>query len=392
MDFLFVILLQGIVLGLINYFCNSTGVKNKTFLYYLWGYHLLFCLIFWYYVNNYGGDALTYWKIGPGQFENYLSRGPGTAFIFVLNYPLVVSLGLSFLSGSILYASVGFLGFLFLYLSTVEIIETNISISGIKFFPFILFLPNLHFWSSGVSKDSIVFFGIGLFLFSTLKPFKRLIGVVLSLSLVYFIRPHITIFLLISFGIGFLLDNKMKTSVKAILSISMLAAAAFIFADVMKFLKLDELSSENLEQFSTTRVGNLSRSHTGSSIEISSYPLPLKIFTFVYRPLFFDARNITGLFASLENLLILLLTFKLFGHNPLKAFSKAPYQIKGLLLFFLLGVLSFSNILGNLGIMMRMKIMVMPALLVFLFWCFTYERALRIKKIKLFKTGKKVAV
>ncbi len=169
MDFFYVIFIQLIVIGLLNYFCNSAGVKNRKYLYYLWGYHLLFCLIFWYYVNNYGGDALIYWQIQPGQLQKYLSQGPGTGFMFVLNYPLVIHLGLSFLSGSILYASVGFLGFLFLYLSIVEIIETNIRVASINFFPFILFLPNLHFWSSGVSKDSLIFFGIGLFLFSTLS-------------------------------------------------------------------------------------------------------------------------------------------------------------------------------------------------------------------------------
>lgn len=379
-DIFFIVFIQLLVLSAINHFSKISGIKNRQPLYYLWFYHMVFCLIFWYYINQNGGDALGYWKMQPGGIGQYLSQGPGTNFIYVLNYVFVIVLHLSFFTGSVIYASVGFLGFLFFYLSLVVTIETNVKVFGINYFPIILFLPNLHFWSSGVGKDTLVFFAIGLFTYSTLRYISRLPGIIISLVLIYFIRPHITIFLLLSFGIGFLFDNRLKLSSKIILSLGMLAGAAFIFSYVLQFLKLDELSSENIRTFSTTRVTNLSRETTGSSVDLLSYPLIAKIFTFIYRPLFFDAKSITALFASIENFIILLLTFRLFTVNPLKAFSKAPFPIKGIFLFFLIGTISFSNILGNLGIMMRMKNMLMPGFLSFLLWALSYEKAIKIRK------------
>lgn len=373
-DIFFVVFIQLLVLSSINYFSKDAGIKNRQPLYYLWLYHMIFCLIFWYYVNHYGGDAIGYWKIQPSDFTQYFSKGPGTSFMFVLNYVFVVLLHLSFLTGSVIYAGIGFLGFLFFYIIVVKSIKKNVKLFGINLFPIIFYLPNLHFWSCGVGKDTLVFFGIGLFVFSTFNPLKRFPGLVISLMLIYFLRPHITIFLLISFGVGFLLDNKLNATSKIFFSICMLIGAALLFNNVMQFLKLDELSIEKIESFSNKKVETLSRETIGSSVNISSYSFPKKIFTFIYRPLFFDNTSITGLFASIENMLVLLLTLISIPYNPIKAFFKAPFQIKGLFIFFVIGAISFSNILGNFGIIMRMKNMLMPGLLIFIFWTYSYNK------------------
>jgi hypothetical protein len=125
----------------------------------------------------------------------------------------------------------------------------------------------------------------------------------------------------------------------------------------------------------------LSRETTGSSVDISSYPLPLKIFTFLFRPLFFDASGILGLVASAENLILFILTFKFFKLNPFKMFKKGPMLFKNMMIFLIMGSISFSLILGNLGIMLRQKNMFMPSLIFIILWSVSYaqERKLTAK-------------
>ncbi|MCP2043683.1 hypothetical protein [Pontibacter sp. HSC-36F09] len=384
-DVIILLLIPYLVKVAIPYFSKIAGVKYTKWLYYLWYYHVFFGVIFIIYIQVFGGDALGYWRIKEASLDEYLELGQGTAFMHAFNYVFVNVLRLSFFTGSMIYTFIGFLGVMFFYLSTAKLVKTNVKVYGYNVFPCIFFLPNLHFWSSGVGKDTLVFFCVGLFLFSVMSPLRRSIGIAIALILSYNIRPHITIFLLASFGIGFLFDNKLKPVQKIFLSLCMIAVAAIIFDDVMRFLKLEDMSSESVEQFSDKRVYNLSRGHTGSSVDISSYPLPLKVFTFLFRPLFFDIHNVMGVFASIENLIMLILFTKVLNIKTLELLKQAPYQIKGLFFFFLIGSIAFSTSLGNLGIMMRQKNMLVPGMLIFMFWVLSTrkeELIVRYKRMK----------
>ncbi|SIT93811.1 hypothetical protein SAMN05444128_3223 [Pontibacter indicus] len=385
-DIIILLLIPYLVKVAIPYFSKSAGVRNTKWLYYLWYYHVLFGIIFMFYVQVFGGDAMGYWRKTDLSFDQYLNQGQGTAFMHVFNYGFVHVLDLSFFTGSMIYTFIGFMGVMFFYLSTANLVKTNVKVYGYNIFPYIFFLPNLHFWSSGVGKDTLVFFSVGLFLFSVMSPMRRGVGIAIALFLSYNIRPHITIFLLASFGAGFLFDSKLKPFQKVLLTCCMIAVAAFIFDDVMRFLKLDELSTESVEQFSEKKVSLLSRGHTGSSVDISAYPLPLKVFTFLFRPLFFDIHNVMGVLASLENLILLILFTKIVNMKTISLLKQAPYQIKGLFFFFLIGSVAFATSLGNLGIMMRQKNMLVPGMLIFMFWVLSSRKEEIIARYKRMKT------
>ena len=62
-------------------------------------------------------------------------------------------------------------------------------------------------------------------------------------------------------------------------------------------------------------------------------------------------------------------------------FKAAPFVIKGLVIFLIIGTLAFSQSLGNLGIMIRMRNMFLPGLLIFILWSFSYQQRNN-KKIK----------
>lgn len=66
----------------------------------------------------------------------------------------------------------------------------------------------------------------------------------------------------------------------------MLGIAIAILPLVLKYSKIEEASLVSFDKFSNAKAAVLSGSRTGSSIDISSYPFPLKVFTFLFRPLF----------------------------------------------------------------------------------------------------------
>ena len=80
-----------------------------------------------------------------------------------------------------------------------------------------------------------------------------------------------------------------------------------------------------------------------------------------------------------ENLLLLLLTIDVLGNKPVRLFKKSPFLIKGMIYFLIVGTLAFSQSLGNIGIMIRMRNMFLPGMLIFILWSIAYRMQLKQK-------------
>jgi len=361
--------------------------SDKIILNKLYIFHLALSVVFFLFIRLQGGDSTNYWFMTYDfryfDFNDVLllfQKGSATGSMLLLNYVPAKILGVSFLIGNIIYATVGFFGFVFFYAALKEIIpETaplrRIKIFRVSVFPFLFFLPNLHFWSAGISKDTLLFFCLGLFMYSILKVNGRLWGIALSIILSFLIRPHITLFLIAAFGIGFVIDGKLKTYQKIFIFFLFIIGFIFIFDYVLQFVQLENFEAETIEQYTSKRTVGLSVG-SGSGVDVSNYPYPVKVFTFLYRPLFIDAPNMLGILSSFENLILIIFTIKIFSNRPLQAFRKGSAVLKGAVIFFLLGAASFPLILGNLGIMLRQKNMFIPMLIIFGFWVFqsSYKR------------------
>jgi hypothetical protein len=166
-------------------------------------------------------------------------------------------------------------------------------------------------------------------------------------------------------GLGVAFDGRLKSFQK--IFITLVFAGVFVGAInyVMNFVQLESLNVETVNEYSNTKASNLSDKRIDSSIDTTSYPYPLKVFTFLFRPLFFDASGLLGLVASLENLFLLFFFIKILRNRFLKSFKKSSYLIKTSGFLFLMGALSFSLILGNLGIMLRQKTPFIMMLIIF---------------------------
>lgn len=351
-------------------------------LHYLLFYHLFFSLFFTYYILNFGGDSWGYWKF---TMEQVLIRDPewmkyfgvSTTFILWLNYIPSKILGLSYITGNILYGFLGFVGIRYLFVLTSKYFPTNFHILNIPLFPAIFYLPNMHFWTAGVGKDSLCFWGIAWFLFAIQNYRDRWWQGALALFFVYYARPHMGLAMLGAATMAIILGSEIKRQYKfALFCLTM--AGTFYFSDqTLVFLGMEDFSLESIALLSESQIYFLNQGRVGSAVDLASYSLPLRVFTYMYRPLFFDAHNVMAFVSSVENLFYLVFTFYLFRNFSLEAFRDAPVFIKTGLFLFIPVTFAFANSLSNMGITMRMKNMTLIYLVLFVFYLLVYQRKIR---------------
>ena len=377
LDLMYIPLIIVLGLSFINLFSSQLTERDQQVLRKLLFFHLLMGTYYCFFIQ---GDAIGYWRVPKAYtmetFKDGLFNGEGTMFMYAFNFLFSNLLNMSYLSNTLLFSLFGFMGLTFFYLVAVQTVPYNKIISGYVLFPLIFFLPNLHFWSSGVGKDTTLFLCIGMFTYGLMKPFQRIPLLVIAGLLSMAIRPHITLFLMVGFGLAYVFGGKVSPAQRFIFSAAMIAIGLAILPSVMEFAKIEEASAEGFDKFATGKAAVLSRSSAGSAIDISSYPFPLKVLTFWFRPALFDVRNLNGLIAALENLLLLLVFIKAMRTSPIRAFKAAPFVIKGLVIFLVVGTLAFSQSMGNMGIMIRMRNMFLPGMIIYLMWIFSYEQQL----------------
>ncbi len=373
MDILFNVLLLFLGYLFISSFKNKISSNNLSTLKKLAFFHILFGSYYCFFGK---GDSIGYWN--QAKLMNYddflysIQEDQGTFFMYALNYYPSNILGLSYFTGTMIYSLIGFIGLTYFYLLAIELVPNNPKFKGYYLFPLLFFLPNLHFWSCAVGKDSLLIFCIAFFVYGLMQPFKRMPMIAIGLFFSYLIRPHITLFLLLSFGMAYFLGKKISLLRRILFSVLMIGLAVVILPTVMKFAKIEEASIDSFDKFSNQKVTALSSSNSASAVDISSYPFPLKVLTFLYRPFFFDINGIPSVIASFENLLLLLLSFKVLRNKPISGFKKSPFIIQGMVYFLIIGTLAFSQSLGNLGIMLRMRNMFLPGFIIFILWYLTY--------------------
>ena len=379
-----------IVLILINQILISSLKRKFTFvskklLNGLFFYHLLFLGIYYSYAILKGSDSLEYYKSAVAIGNNcQIFTFTGTRFIDNFS-AFFVQLGLSYFSIMLLFAWFGYIGFVYAYVFFRENIPLDVKVFG-KFdlLKLLLFLPNMHFWTVSLGKGSLIFMGLMLFTYAVKIPKKRLLLLIMGGFFVYMIRPAVMLFVLVGVLAG-LLTGKEKMS-PFMRFIIIVGALSFLFAARTTILGVANLqNSENViddfQKFSSVASDRLEGS-AGSGVSMNSYPLPLKLFTFWFRPLFFDSPSVLGIFSSAENLVYLLLFFKICNRRFVKFIKRAPYMVKMSAITFLLSSFALTFVMSNLGIIMRQKSMVMYFGFFVIYYFLANEEWLRMQKGK----------
>jgi hypothetical protein len=340
---------------------NKFAFFDKKLMNRLYWYHLVFFLIYFTYATFEASDSKAYYFDARIVRENWTSLFlTGTKFIIFVANPLV-QFGLSYLSVMLIFAWTGYVGFVFAYIFFKENITINVTVfKKYDLLTLLLFLPNMHFWTASLGKGSLIFMGLMLFAYALRFPQKRLFALLLGGFLVYMIRPHVMLFLLVGVMVGIITGkSKLGAGVKLLILAASIAFLITAKGSILSVAKLQDSENvvQDFDQFALEQAGRLETS--GSGVQMSNYSLPFKFFTFWFRPLFVDSPGLLGLFSSAENLIYLLLFAKIANRRFLRFITKAPYLVKTSLIIFVLTSFALTFVMSNLGIMMRQKSMVM---------------------------------
>ena len=225
---------------------------------------------------------------------------------------------------------------------------------GFNLITIIFFLPNLHFWSASFGKGPVSFLGIALFFYGISKMQTRWIAILIGSLIIYHVRPHIMLVILISSAIGFMFTTKgVSTSLRITFLIGVAVAFYYIYKDVLSMVGIDEEEFISQGLSLTHRATELTKATSG--IDITSYNLPMQIFTFLFRPLFFDAPGLLGIIVSFENVFYLLFTLKLLTLRGIRFTITSNFLVKTALFSFLTVTVALAQISGNLGLAIRQK-------------------------------------
>lgn len=366
-------MLYGLFIIVITYFISTIvidkvmPVRNKqskndnSFLKKLYWYHLFLSFVYYLYAIFNPSDSQNYYLMvsmyvrGSNWSDFY---GTSTTFIEWTGYPFINYLGFSYEAMMALFAFLGFLGFIYFYRFFRENIYFKNTLWGWDLLTLFFLLPNLHFWSGSFGKGSFIFLGLALIFYGMNNIPKRYVVLFIGAIITYHIRPHILLVILVSGIIGFTFSNKgIGLGLKIAMIIIATGAFFYIYQDVLKMVGLEQetLLTEGLDM--SHRASELGKATSG--IDINKMSLPEQLFTFLFRPLFFDAPGMLGLIVSFENVFLLLVTVYFIFKGGIFYIIKGDFLVKTAFFSFITVSIALAQISGNLGIAIRQKSQIM---------------------------------
>ncbi len=348
----------------------------------LYYYHILLSFVYYLYSLFNASDSRYYYKKvmedfrGPEWFDFY---GTSTTFIEFISYPFIRYLGFSYLAMMALFSFIGYIGFVYFYIFFKERIKFRHHFLGVDLLTLFFFLPNLHFWSGSLGKGAIIFPAIALFFYGISRINQRYIAVAFAAVIIYHVRPHIMLVMLVSCFIGLVFSTKGISWVFRLVFIAGASVAFFyIYQDVLTMVGINEEEVLTQGFDLSRRARELSKATSG--IDISNYSLGLQLFTFIYRPLFFDAPGLLGIVVSIENVFYLLITLRLLNFQGIRYLFTSSFLVKSAFFSFLTVSIALAQVSGNLGIAIRQKSQVMMLLLFVIIMFLDEKRSVQYKR------------
>jgi hypothetical protein len=238
----------------------------------------------------------------------------------------------------------------------------------------------MHFWTASLGKGAVIFAGIGFLVYGLSWPAKRIFHIAFGGFLCYMVRPHILFAILIGMGVGFVLGKeKVPIYQKYLVVFFAIGMSIYVYSDLITYLGYDPNNLvESFEEESALNRGRLQSS--GSGVDMGSYSMPMKLFTFWFRPLFIDSPNLLGIAISFENALYIYMFSKIVRKDFLTYIKVAPAMVKMSAVVFISISISMTFVMSNLGIIIRQKSQIMYFMLFVVVAFMDWQKTTRIKK------------
>ncbi len=288
--------------------------------------------------------------------------GVSSTSIRFLIYPFVNYLFFNYYTIFIFFGIFSIVSFLLLYDMLLQFKVLKIGSVDIKYL--ILFLPMYHVWMSFLGKDSLTFMATMFLLREFIRKEFIYIKVILPILILVFVRPYLLIFALLAITLVFSFQ-KINSSKRFLLLIGLM-----FFGLIAGFLILYLLKIDIMTYFSE-RLDNVSYySHykkEGSFLDPKQMGWLEKIFAYLFRPFFYDAKGIGQLYVSFENLFFFILFIKFIIVFNYQHFKKS-FKLKVLFLYCLIFLIVNSYLIYNLGLVNRQKYMIVPIFIYLLYY------------------------
>ncbi|OZB49293.1 MAG: hypothetical protein B7X60_01700 [Polynucleobacter sp. 39-45-136] len=352
-----------------KFFCS----KSRSLILYLW--HTFFCLLYCWYVQSYGGDAIEYYSQARTGGTSFAAGTNAVIFItsFIINF-----FSASFIGTSLFYNILGSIG-LIAFDASLKIASQNKS-RRIKILTNVLiFLPSISFWSSSIGKDSFAFMSACLLLWSILNIKQRIKLLIFAISTMFLVRPHIAGLIMISLMISVLFSKNVSNKFKIVLSLFIIGSSILLIPFIIQYVGIiGTPSPSDLSEFMENRA--TSNMGGGSSIDISSMSLPQQLFSYMFRPSIFDVHSVISIAAAFDNFIMIYL-FVIGIVGVVKHFFKDWHKNISYLFSLTYSILCWlilATTTANMGIAVRQKWMIAPFLIFLLVSTLDYKRPQRL--------------
>lgn len=324
-------------------------------------WHTLFSFVYYLFSLTNTADAKTYYQ--TSIYADSYSFYPGSHFINFLTSLFSLRIDANYLNTTLIYNLFGSIGLTLLFLSIRKYLN-YLSWSWVL----ILFIPSMSFWSSGLGKDAISFMACCLFIFAITTSTRPTLLMALAFFSMFMVRPHVAAMFLVSYIVYFIIKSKTHISIKVI-TLPVIAIGLFLsLSFVQQYIGLEDASLDGLSTYVDDRQSF--NQGGGSSLDIASMSYPMQMFTYIFRPLPFEAHSAFALVTSIENTVLLIS----FLYIVLKSkFNFRPFfwgENLWLLSYAFLTCTMLAITTANLGIATRQKWMFMPVLIYLLIYTF----------------------
>jgi hypothetical protein len=240
----------------------------------------------------------------------------------------------------------------------------------------VFFLPSTLFWTADVSKEAIMTISLGLVAYGCAKVLVRAPGgfriATVGVALGALIRPNELLVILGGFAVALMIRpqgrrerlNGLKRVGGLLFMGVLLGVSVYV---TLHFLKIGNQQTGSLSLSTTTQNNQGTGLGFGSSgLTYSSSPLrwPIDAYTVLFDPLPLNAHGSGEYAAAIENLVILgvvIASYRQLRILPRAAFARAYVMM---CLVYSIGFIYAFAALGNLGLIYRERVMLLPFLMV----------------------------
>jgi hypothetical protein len=308
-----------------------------------------------------------------GDFTVELGRGViGTGFIEIVTGVVYCFTGATQLGGFLVFSWLGFWG-LYLFYRAFRIGFPNGD--HFRYALLLFFLPSMLFWPSSTGKEAWMTLALGLTAYGCARLLTQRRGgfscFALGVLATTMARPHLSLIVFLAIAGAYLLRRSSRPSVmspaaKGFGIVMLLAVGLVVVGQTETFLGVDRLDTGSVSKELDENVERTDEAE--STFEAKKVESPIGMIgatlAVLYRPWPFEAHNAQSLFASLEGMVLLVLTclsVRRLAAIPREMFRTAYVALA--LMYTLLFVYAFASV-GNFGNIARQRVQLFPMALV----------------------------